>query len=144
MEKLYSFSHRIGADAMNTRMVTTGFRMAQWTQVIQDRKVSGENIKEYCQNRGLSRDAYFYWQKKIKEAACDQFMMMETEPKQAGLITTGFAEVQVKENQGCFPKKEHVSCGQLSIEVTGIKITADDVYPADQLAYLLRELVRPC
>jgi len=118
--------------------------MAQWAQVIQDRKYSGENVKNYCENRGLSRDAYFYWQKKIKEAACDQFMVMETEPKQTGLIATNFTEVKVRENQEGFPHGGRVSGGQLSIEIPGIKITADGVYPADQLAYLLRELVRSC
>jgi len=129
---------------MDTKMVTTGFRMAQWAQLIQDRRASGEKVKEYCQKRGLSRDAYFYWQKKIKEAACEQFMMLEAEPKQTGLVPVGFTEVKVRESQAFFHQEERSSAGQLLIEAPGIKITADSAYPTDQLAYLLRELVKPC
>ena len=129
---------------MNTKMVTTGFRMAQWAQVIQDRKTSGEKIKNYCQNRGLSRDAYFYWQKKIKETACDQFMVMESEPRQNGLVATGFAEVNIRESQKEFQQEERVHGGQLYLELPGIKITAAALYPTDRLVYLLRELVRSC
>ena len=118
--------------------------MAQWAQIIQDRKVSGENVKAYCQSRGLSRDAYFYWQRKLKEAACEQFMVMENEPKQTELIATGFAEVKVGERKEDYRREGHVAGGQLSIEVPGIKILADGCYPVGQLAYLLRELVSPC
>jgi hypothetical protein len=125
-------------------MMTTGIRMAQWAQIIQDRKASGDNIKEYCQNRGLSKDAYYYWQKKLKEIAYEQMAMINAEPEQAGLIGTGFTEIKIRESQPLSSYVEHIADGQLSIEASGLKITADAAYPADRLAYLLRELVRPC
>ena len=54
---------------MDTRMLTNQVRMAKWSEIIKDRCESGLTIKEYCAERGISRDAYFYWLKKIRESA---------------------------------------------------------------------------
>ena len=51
---------------MNARKVTTNYRMKEWTGLVQDRINSGLSINEYCNQNGLSRNAYFYWLKKIR------------------------------------------------------------------------------
>ncbi len=51
---------------MNAREVTTNYRMKEWTGIVQDRINSGLSINEYCNQNGLSRNAYFYWLKKIR------------------------------------------------------------------------------
>ena len=51
---------------MNAREVTTNYRMKEWTGIVQDRINSGLSINEYCKQNGLSRNAYFYWLKKIR------------------------------------------------------------------------------
>ena len=51
---------------MNARKVTTNYRMKEWTGIVQDRINSGLSINEYCNQNGLSRNAYFYWLKKIR------------------------------------------------------------------------------
>ena len=51
---------------MNAREVTTKYRMKEWTGIVQDRINSGLTINEYCDQNGLSRNAYFYWLKKIR------------------------------------------------------------------------------
>ena len=129
---------------MNTRTVATEYRMSQWAQVIQDRKASGETVKDYCQDRGFSKDAYYYWQKKLREAACEQMAVMRSGFEQTGMIGSGFAEIKIRESQPITQYTGHFHDGQISIEAAGIKITTDAVYPADQLVYLLRELARPC
>ena len=126
----------------NTREVANWYRMAQWAEVIQDRKESGESVEHYCRNRGLSRDSYFYWQRKLREAACERMVAMETAPKQTGLATTGFTEVLVRESHQ--PCVERVLDGRLTIEASGMKITADAIYPVGQLACLLREMAGLC
>ena len=55
---------------MSTRKITLEYRMAQWAQVLQDRKESGESIRKYCKARGISTDRYFYWQRKLRGAVC--------------------------------------------------------------------------
>ena len=129
---------------MDTRTVTTGFRMAQWAQIIQERKASGEKVKDYCRNRGLSRDAYFYWQKKLREAAFEQLETMNASPEQSGMIGAGFAEIKIEECQPRLARAEQALKGHVSIEAPRLRITADAAYPADHLAFLLRELVSAC
>jgi hypothetical protein len=55
---------------MDTRKIASEYRLAQWGQMIQARVQSGQSIKEFCASVGVSRNAYFYWQRKLREAAC--------------------------------------------------------------------------
>ena len=55
---------------MDTQKAATEFRMSQWAKIIQNRIDSGLNIKDFCKSNGISKNAYFYWQKKLREAAC--------------------------------------------------------------------------
>ena len=54
---------------MDTRLATNQIRTQQWAQVIQDRCNSGLKVDEYCELHQLSRHAYYYWLRKVKEAA---------------------------------------------------------------------------
>ena len=129
---------------MDTRTVTADYRMAQWAQVISDRKASGVTIKEYCQMHGVNRDAYYYWQKKLRAAACAQFALMPIASMQTGLATTAFTEVKHKDS---FPQTLPIESGlhsSLQIQISDVRISADGDYPVEKLAYLLQELVARC
>ena len=65
---------------MDTQKVAAEYRMSQWAQVIQTRVDSGQSIKDFCQTTGISRNAFFYWQKKLRESACTELVKKE-EPK---------------------------------------------------------------
>ena len=60
-----------------TREATRRFRIQQWSQIIHDRVQSGMTIKEYCRKNQLSRDAYFYWARIIKEQAITELTVTE-------------------------------------------------------------------
>ena len=62
---------------MDTKMATAKYRASQWMEIIRDRQDSGLNIKQYCQERGISRHAYFYWQRKLREATCSDLITQE-------------------------------------------------------------------
>ena len=51
---------------MNAREATSKYRMKEWAGIVQDRINSGLTIKDYCEQKGISRNAYFYWLKKIR------------------------------------------------------------------------------
>jgi putative transposase len=65
---------------MDTQKVAAEYRMSQWTQIIQARADSGQSIKDFCQTEGISRNAYFYWLKKLRESACTELVKKE-EPR---------------------------------------------------------------
>lgn len=62
---------------MNTKLATRQIRLNEWAAIIKDRRVSGQKADIYCEQHGLSRDAYYYWLCKVKEAALKQTGFVE-------------------------------------------------------------------
>jgi len=132
---------------MDTRAVATECRLTQWAQAMKERVNNGESITDFCENRGVSRNTYFYWQRKLREAACVQ---LQEQPKHdipnTQLLVPVFAEVMVTESATpsastkSSPKRSLKS--QIHMEVSGVRITTDSAYPTEKLAKLLRELTR--
>ena len=126
---------------INTREIAKEYRLSHWAQIMQDRVVSGISIKEYCKQIGICQNTYFYWQRRLRTAACEQLTKLE--PAERSLTQPGFTEVVVCESHARLPSEE-VGVSQLRIEISGVQITADSSYPADKLAVLIRELMRSC
>ena len=129
---------------MNTGKIATEYRMTQWAKRIQERKISGISIKGYCEKHGLSRDSYYYWQRKLREEVCDQLPAIKSSYKAESLIpTTRFAEVQIQSDQGNSQSflSQYATDGNLIIEVSGFKMTANYSYPTEKLIHLLKKLV---
>ena len=63
---------------MNTRKIAAEYRLSHWAKIMQERKESGLNITEYCKTAGMHTNTYFYWQKKLREAACTEFLQLPT------------------------------------------------------------------
>lgn len=72
---------------MDTKLATRQIRIQQWAAIIKDRQASGLKVNDYCQEHGLSHDAYYYWLRKVKEAALVQSGFVElpaASPVEAG------------------------------------------------------------
>ena len=77
---------------MNTKLATTKIRINEWAVIIKDCKTSGMKVDEYCQQHDISRDAYYYWLRKVKEAALQQAVFIELPiPQNQPIPTTDFA-----------------------------------------------------
>lgn len=48
---------------MNTRDEVRRMRIREWKKVFEDKAARGLSAKEYCQQNGIGKDQYFYWQK---------------------------------------------------------------------------------
>ena len=55
---------------MNTRDIASEYRLAHWAQVMRERTDRGLSIRAYCAETGIHENTYFYWQRKLREAAC--------------------------------------------------------------------------
>ncbi len=97
---------------MDIKKVAAEYRLSQWAQVIQTRLGSGQSIKDFCQAEGISRNIYFYWQKKLREAACTEVAQTE-EPK--NIVPSGW--MQLKPEQAQHTKEV------LEIEINGCHVT---------------------
>ena len=123
---------------INTREIAEEYRLSHWSQIMQERIKSGLSIKAYCKQIGICGNTYFYWQRKLREAACGQLALGQDEDSHTNLPSTHFAEIKVSESM--LPEKSQQ--GQVRVEAAGVHITADGAYPTEKLATLLRELKR--
>lgn len=119
---------------MNTREIAAEYRLGHWAQIMRERRESGLSIKAFCKQSGFHENVYYYWQRKLREEACER-MSGET----TSLTVPGFAAVQLTEKTSASGDS-----GQLCISVDGVQITADSNYPPEKLAALLREVKRSC
>jgi len=63
---------------MNTRKIAAEYRLTQWAGIIRERQESGLNVKAFCEAKGFHENIYFYWQRKLREAACASFYLTLT------------------------------------------------------------------
>jgi len=75
---------------MDTRLATNQIRLSEWTRIIKDRCQSGLKVDEYCEQHHLSRHAYYYWLRKVKEAALihNSFVELPALPEKTVPATT--------------------------------------------------------
>jgi len=122
---------------MDTRAIAAEYRLSHWAGVIRERKASGLSVKAFCTNLGVHANSYYYWQKKLREAACGE--MIKTQVESKSLSTVGFTEVKLMERTAQSAPTKSEQC-HVSVESAGVRIVADGEYPADKLVLLLREL----
>lgn len=104
---------------MNTKLATTQIRLTEWASIIKDCRLSGLKVDEYCQQHNLSRDAYYYWLRKVKEAALQQ---------------VGFVELPSPMKKEIPSSEFHT---QLIIKTAGIEVGINNDTPADLIARVL-------
>lgn len=127
---------------MNTREMASEYRLTQWAEKLREQKRSGQTIREWCEAMGIKRQQYFYWQRKLREAACEELTIRESRPQAA---PEGWALCRAETNlPALVAKGETTQTDQMAVEVNGLRITVGSGYPPEQLARLLRELVEAC
>lgn len=57
---------------MNTRDEVRQMRIREWKKVFEDKASSGLSAKECCQQNGIGKDQYFYWQKIVRESVLNE------------------------------------------------------------------------
>jgi len=120
---------------MNTREIATEYRLSHWAGILHERNESGLSVKDFCKGAGIHENSYYYWQKKLREAACSG--IMKTQAGRGSLAALGFVEVAVQ-NQSVPQEPEGISQSQVCIEAGRVRITAGGEYPIDKLSKLLR------
>jgi putative transposase len=96
--------------------------------VIQARLDSGQSIKDFCLAAGISRNAYFYWQKRLRNAACAK--LEKTEESRTLVPPNGWVQIT--------PPQPQQMKAALDIEISGCRVTAD----ADTDFELLKKVCR--
>lgn len=58
-------------------IIKNKFRLEQWTELIRDCQSSGMKVDDWCRANGVTHHAYYYWLRKVREAACNQLAAIE-------------------------------------------------------------------
>jgi len=125
---------------MDTKGKTQEYRLSKWVEVMCDREESGLGIREYCKKAGFHENKYYYWQKKLREAACNELM---TQDGSIGLAPQGFTEITVQA-QPIISLSTASLENHICIEAGGVRISASCEYPVEKLTKVLRMAVQPC
>jgi transposase-like protein len=126
---------------LDTREIARGYRLAHWTQIIREHRESGKTVKAYCERNGIRENTYYYWQKKIREALCEELGKKQAGIGQTGMTAPVFREVKLSRQQ--IPSSSTTAYqDQIYIETSGMRITAGNGYPSDKLAAIIREIIQ--
>jgi hypothetical protein len=106
---------------MNTRKVAAEFRLAHWSQVLNERKQSGLSIRAFCEQAGIKEKTYYYWQRKLREAVC--------------------TELLANSQNGSFYES---GADTLPIEINGYRVFVSEDTAPDLLAKTCKVLIRLC
>lgn len=77
---------------MDTRKIASEYRLAHWGGLLQERVASGQSIAGFCTATGISRNTYFYWQRKLREAACNR-LAEENTAEDCALVPKGWTQL---------------------------------------------------
>ncbi len=98
---------------MNTRDMAAEYRQTHWAQVMRERSERGLSVRAYCEEAGIHENTFFYWQRKLREAACSG--MQEAEAEVKSMVPKGWASLCVSEGPA--------QTQGLTVEVGGCRIT---------------------
>ena len=120
---------------MNTNEIAVEYRLAHWAQIMRERQESGLSIKQYCKNAGFHPNIYFYWQRKLREAACRELVPAGQETRQLPDVPRGWMACVKAETKAPSP---------LTIEIGQYRVLIESNADAEQLAKVCRVLAAIC
>ena len=122
---------------INTREIATEYRLGHWSKIMQERGESGLSIKAYCESIGIHQNVYHYWQRKLREAACEK-LLPEKQTKGTALTQPeGWAVCAIAEPETSISNCVCVEIGKFKVMVK----CGDDM---DLFADVCRTLVKLC
>jgi len=111
---------------MDTRLATTNIRIQQWADVFKAKAESGLTVDEYCEQNGLSRNAYYYWLRRARTVALKS-------------AQASFVELKVPEMEPVpvLPTGNPTFIPKLTLERNGFIIAVNTETPKDLLIMAL-------
>jgi len=121
---------------MNTREIAEEYRLSHWAGIMRERAESGLSIKTFCKTAGFHQNVYFYWQRKLREAACRELLLTAPDRINKEIVPTGWAV--------CVPAKPEVKESSVSIEIGKFRVIASPDADEEHLAKVCRVLMSLC
>ncbi len=123
---------------INTREIAREYRLIHWAKIMRERTESGESIKDYCASRGIHQNVYYYWQRKLRETACQELIPV-TVSKEEVTTPRGWTICEMAESVAEDNKKAAVT-----IEIGKSRIIATTETDMELLGKVIQALTEPC
>ena len=117
---------------MGAREVTHAYRLRHWAEKIGQCRNSGMTVTAWCENQNINIKSYYYWQRKVREAASAELMKVQNCNTENGLVPNGWTQVSGPALSTCE--------NALTIEISGCHITANEKTDSELLAKVCRIL----
>lgn len=117
-------------DCMEMQKVAREFRLSQWATIMQNRIDSGQKVKDFCKTAGISKDAYYYWQHKLRQKAAEELVKSEESKR---IVPSGWMQLT--------SSQQHQIKATLDIEISGCHITASGDTDPELLKKVCRVLM---
>ena len=63
---------------MNSLSVEKKYQLSKWADIVKACKSSGMRVSEWLAQNNISKDQYYYWQRKVKDACLESMQMEQT------------------------------------------------------------------
>ena len=70
--RVFREKQEVVAEMGDVLQIRDGYRLQQWTQIIQQCKSSGLTNKAFCAQNGISEKTYYYWLRKMRTALAEK------------------------------------------------------------------------
>lgn len=109
-------------------------RIQQWTEIMRERQASGMTITAWCKDNGIDRQRYFYWQRRLREMACEQLAQQEGQAYVSLDYTTEFVEVKPRGRLRAFPAETHNMASDMVRSMVPVERDMDGVAGSSELS----------
>jgi transposase-like protein len=59
-------------------------KRVKWQSLVSEQEESGQSVAAFCRARGLSESLFYYWKKRLREAATPPFVEVQVAEPQLG------------------------------------------------------------
>lgn len=118
---------------MGAREQTREIRLRQWAEVLQAKQNSGQTVRAFCEENGINEKRYFYWQRKLRDAACRELSVNESKPS---ALPSGWMI--------CETADAKIAATTLTIDIGGCQIQVDDSVDTELLKRVCAALKSLC
>lgn len=121
---------------MDTRRVAQELRLQHWANLMREAKNSGLSNRRWCRENGIQEKTYYYWQRKLREAACQKLLPKEGISGDKALVPSGWTE--------CVAEQPAPDGDTITIEIGQCKIKVARNTSPEALEKVCRVLMRLC
>ena len=83
---------------MDSRKILGEQRLLHWARIVRQCNESGLTKREFLKNNGIRENIFYYWQKRVREAVCEQLLLFKKDNQTNSMcLSTEKSSIQTTE-----------------------------------------------